>query len=65
LRSLAYGAALPLNLMPRAPGLRLLRASRVEILGNVGIPAQADGDPAGQTPIRIADASCPIEVVAA
>ena len=59
--ALAYGAALPLNLLPRAPGLRLLRAAEVEILGNV--PAQADGDPAGAAPILVRDATAPIRVV--
>ena len=50
-----------LNLLPRAPGLRLLRAAEVEILGNV--PAQADGDPAGAAPILVRDATAPIRVV--
>ena len=58
-----YGAALPLNLLPRAPGLRLIRASRVDIEGHA--PAQADGDPAGCVPVSIRDAATPIEVVVA
>lgn len=60
---LAYGAALPLNLLPRAPGVRLLRASAVEILNSAAVPAQADGDPAGATPLSVRDASAPIEIV--
>lgn len=66
--ALMYGAALPLNLLPRLRGIRLLRADRVEILGGDGSatsPAQADGDPAGCTPISIADAAGPVEVVIA
>ena len=59
--ALMYGAALPLGLLPGAPGLRLVRASRVEISG--GAPAQADGDPAGCVPVSIRDASAPISVV--
>ena len=59
--ALMYGAALPLNLLPSAPGLRLVRASRVEILGRA--PAQADGDPAGCVPVSIRDALAPISVV--
>ena len=59
--ALMYGAALPLNLLPRAPGFRLLRADRIEILSQG--PAQADGDPAGDTPLLIQDAAHPIRVV--
>jgi diacylglycerol kinase family enzyme len=61
--ALMYGAALPLNLLPNAPGLRLVRASRVEILGMGEVPAQADGDPAGEVPISVRDAQAPIRVV--
>jgi diacylglycerol kinase (ATP) len=65
LSTLAYGAALPLNLLPRAPGIRLVRASQIEIIGNCATPAQADGDVAGTTPLAITDAPGPIEIVAA
>jgi len=61
--ALMYGAALPLNLLPNAPGLRLIRASHVEILGHGQVPAQADGDPAGAVPITVVDAKAPIQVV--
>ena len=61
--ALMYGAALPLNLLPRMPGLHIRSAASVEILGNGGVPAQADGDPAGATPITIRDAPAPIQVV--
>jgi diacylglycerol kinase family enzyme len=60
--ALMYGAALPLNLLPGAPGMRLVRASRVEILGS-SAPAQADGDPAGCVPVSVRDAARPIDVV--
>jgi YegS/Rv2252/BmrU family lipid kinase len=63
--ALMYGAALPLNLLPCAPGLRLLRASRVEIAGHGEVPAQADGDPAGEVPMTIRDADHPIQIVTA
>jgi diacylglycerol kinase family enzyme len=63
--ALMYGAALPLNLLPCAPGLRLIRASHVEILGHGEVPAQADGDPAGEVPITVVDAAAPIQVVTA
>jgi diacylglycerol kinase (ATP) len=61
--ALMYGAALPLNLLPRAPGLRLMRANRVDILDDSGMPAQADGDAAGLAPLWVRDAPASIEVV--
>jgi diacylglycerol kinase family enzyme len=60
---LSYGAALPLDLLPRMAGLTLLRASRVQICAGTGIPVQADGDAAGMTPVSISDAPAPIRVV--
>jgi YegS/Rv2252/BmrU family lipid kinase len=62
LATMAYGMALPLNLMPRMRGVRLIRAERVEISSS-GVPAQADGDAAGSGPIVIHDAPMPIDVV--
>jgi len=61
--ALMYGAALPVGILGRAPGVRHVRASRVEVIGNAPIPAQADGDAAGFTPLSVADAPGPIEVV--
>ena len=58
---LMYGAALTMNLLPHAPGMRFIRARKVEILG--GGPAQADGDPAGAAPLLVEDAASPIEIV--
>jgi diacylglycerol kinase (ATP) len=60
--ALLYGAALSLNLLPRMRGVRLLRAGRVEILSGC-VPAQADGDPAGDGPLLVEDAAAPIDVV--
>ncbi len=62
---LMYGAALTLNLLPRAPGMRLLRGRHVEVLGGHNLPAQADGDPAGVSPVTITDAARPINIVVA
>jgi YegS/Rv2252/BmrU family lipid kinase len=62
LAALAYGAALPLDLLPSMPGLRLTHAEEVDIIA-VGIPTQADGDPSGETPVRLTDAPSPIDVV--
>ena len=63
LAAMMYAAALPLNLLPRMPGVRVRLAKVVEILGNGCVPAQADGDPAGATPITVRDAAAPIRVV--
>ncbi len=63
LAALMYGAALPLDLLSHAPGLTIRTAAMVEIAGHGQVPAQADGDPAGATPISVRDAATPIEVV--
>jgi len=63
LATLGFGAALPLNLLPRAPGLTLVRGHEIEIHADRPIPAQADGDAAGTTPVLIRDAPCCIDVV--
>jgi len=60
--ALAFGAALPLNLIPRMPGLRLLRAHEVAIV-TAQVPAQTDGDSAGMAPLTVRDAARSIEVV--
>jgi diacylglycerol kinase family enzyme len=61
--ALMSGAALPVGLLGRAPWVRHVRAARVEVLSNAPIPAQADGDAAGFTPLSVTDAPGPIEVV--
>jgi YegS/Rv2252/BmrU family lipid kinase len=61
--ALLYGAALPCDMLGRAPGVRHLRASRIEVIGNETIPAQADGDACGFAPLSVADAPGPIAVV--
>ena len=63
LGALGYGAALPLNLLPRCPGITFLRGREIEIHADSGVPVQADGDAAGTTPVRITDAAASIEVV--
>ncbi len=57
-----YGAALVLDRLGRAHSCELVRARRIEILGGAQ-PAQADGDPAGLTPIAIRDADTALPVV--
>jgi diacylglycerol kinase (ATP) len=61
--TLLYGAALPLHLLGRAPGVRHVRAGRIDFVDNRAVPAQADGDSAGCTPLSITDAPSPIRVV--
>ena len=61
--ALLYGAALPLDLLGRAPGVRHMRARRIDFIGNETAPAQVDGDAAGWTPISVTDAPAAIPVV--
>lgn len=60
----AYGAALPLNLLPRMPGVALRHADWLRIEGE-GVAVQADGDPAGLLPVEIRDAPGPLRVLLA
>ncbi len=62
-RTLMYGAALPLNRLGRAPGVRHMRASRIEFIGNYPAPVQADGDKAGFLPLTVLNAPHPIRIV--
>jgi diacylglycerol kinase (ATP) len=61
--ALCYGAALPLGRLATAPGVRRVRASRVEFLGNRTLPAQSDGDAAGPAPRAVTDAPGPLALV--
>ena len=61
--AMMYGAALPLNLLGHAPGVRRVRANRVDFIGNQSVPAQADGDPAGCAVTSVTNARAPIQVV--
>ncbi|TDH61505.1 diacylglycerol kinase family lipid kinase [Dankookia rubra] len=74
LQAALCGAALPLDLLPRMPGVELRRAWRVELrdgpmagyaAGSIGrtVPVQADGDPAGMLPVMLESAAGPIEVM--
>ena len=56
------GAALPLGLIPRLPGIEILPAHRIA-LGAAAVPVQADGDPAGRLPVEIADAPFPLRIL--
>lgn len=61
--AMMYGAALPLNLLGSAPGVRHIRARRIDFLQNEVVPAQTDGDSAGRAPLWVSDAPGPIQVV--
>ena len=61
--ALLAGAALPLNLLGRVPGLVHRRASEVVLPDEAGRPAQADGDPAGTTPLHVSDALAPLRLM--
>jgi diacylglycerol kinase (ATP) len=61
--TMMYGAALPLHLLGRAPGVRHIRAQRIDFMQNEAVPAQADGDSAGFAPLWVGDAPGPIQVV--
>ena len=63
--ALLYGAALPLNLLPRTPGLKLFRAATIDILGNGSVKLQSDGDAAGFVPVHIRDSASAIAIVVA
>ena len=61
--ALMYGAMLPLNRLGRAPGVRQLRAERVDFMTNQPFPAQADGDTVDWMPLSVTDAPRPISIV--
>jgi diacylglycerol kinase family enzyme len=61
--AMMYGAALPLNLLGRAPGVRHIRARRIDFLQRAEVLAQTDGDCAGLAPLWVGDAPGPIQIV--
>jgi diacylglycerol kinase (ATP) len=48
-----YGIALMLGFLPKAPGYRILPATRIEIRQPDGAPIQSDGDFVGVTPAAV------------
>jgi len=61
--ALLSGAALPLGLLPRCPGVRVIAGRQVEFLGNEPILTQSDGDALVGTPTAVVDAGSPIPLV--
>ncbi|MFO1081999.1 MAG: diacylglycerol kinase family protein [Reyranellaceae bacterium] len=62
LRTLAGGVALPFGRMARLPGVRIVAARQVEILGG-SAPLQADGDPSGSGACSVRRPSRPLDVL--
>ena len=63
LQAALAGAALPLGLIPRLPGIEILPAQRITLSATEAVPVQADGDPAGLLPVEIADAPTPLRIL--
>jgi diacylglycerol kinase family enzyme len=64
LPALMSGAALPLGLLPRCPGVRVIAGSQVDFWsGNGRILTQSDGDALSGTPTTVVDAGSPIPLV--
>ena len=62
LQAALCGAALPLNLLSRMPGVRVVHARQIDMECGA-VPVQADGDPTFSGHISIRDAPAPITVV--
>jgi diacylglycerol kinase family enzyme len=63
LPALLSGAALPLGLLPRCPGVRVIAGGHVDFLGHERILTQSDGDALVGTPTAVVDAGSPIPLV--
>jgi diacylglycerol kinase family enzyme len=62
--ALLSGAALPLGLLPRCPGVRVIAGTHVDFCATNGpIMTQSDGDALPGTPSMVVDAGSPIPVV--
>jgi diacylglycerol kinase (ATP) len=62
--ALLSGAALPLGLLPRCPGVRVVAGTEVQFAsGNGAILTQSDGDAMAGTPQMVINASSPIPIV--
>ncbi|MBU8547107.1 MULTISPECIES: diacylglycerol/lipid kinase family protein [Roseomonadaceae] len=60
--ALLAGAALPLGLVPRLPGV-VIRPARQVVLTGAAVPVQADGDPAGLLPVSVEDGATPLRIL--
>lgn len=57
------GAALPLGLIPRLPGVSIQPARHITLAASARVPVQADGDAAGALPVEITDAPAPLRML--
>ncbi len=57
------GAALPLGLIPRLPGVTIHAAREVRLDTVARVPVQADGDAAGTLPVAVTDAPAPLRML--
>ncbi len=57
------GAALPLGLIPRLPGVEVVAASRIRLSAAAPVAVQADGDPVGSLPVEVTDAPGPLRIL--
>ena len=63
LPALLSGAALPLNLLPHCPGVKVVAAMQVEFRADTPILTQADGEALAGTPQMVVNASHPIPLI--
>jgi YegS/Rv2252/BmrU family lipid kinase len=62
--ALLSGAALPLGLLPRCPGVRVIAGTHVKFYSSNGpIKTQSDGDALTGTPTQVTNAAAPIPVI--
>jgi diacylglycerol kinase (ATP) len=62
--ALLSGAALPLGLLPRCPGVRVVAGSHIEFSESNGpIKTQSDGDAFAGTPSAVCDARHPLSII--
>ncbi len=63
LQAALAGAALPLGLLPRLPGVEVLAARRITLATEGAVPVQCDGDAAGNLPVEVEDAPSPLRIL--
>ncbi len=61
--ALLSGAALPLGLLPRCPGVRVVAGSDIRFVSDSAIMTQSDGDALPGTPAAVVNAGSPISLV--
>jgi diacylglycerol kinase family enzyme len=61
--ALLTGAALPLGLLPRCPGVRVVAGNDIAFVNNDAIMTQSDGDALPYTPAAVVNAASPIALI--